>query len=90
MVTDIREGLKHTAGAPFAWPSGDAFEEIVRKARRAATDARHATEDLAAGASLEVRRHPLTAVGLASAAGLLTGVVVGIGAGWYLTRRMKT
>lgn len=78
--------VRETTGAPNAWPSVAAFEDTVRKARRAISGARHATEDFAAGASLEVRRHPLTAVGLASAAGIVTGCIVGFAAGWYMTR----
>jgi ElaB/YqjD/DUF883 family membrane-anchored ribosome-binding protein len=88
MATAIRPGeAASVQEAPFAWPRLDAVEDAVRKARRAATNARHATEDFAASASLEVRRHPLTAVGLSTAAGVAAGCLFGFAAGWYFTRR---
>ena len=88
MATTVRSGdMKETSGAPYAWPALESFEDTVRKARRAVSGARHATEGFAAGAGLEVRRHPLTAVGLATAAGVFTGCLFGLAAGWYLTRR---
>jgi hypothetical protein len=87
MATAVRTGETHgAAGAPCAWPALDSFEETARKARRALAGAGLATEEFTAGASLEVRRHPLTAVGLATAAGVFTGCLFGLAAGWYLTR----
>ena len=86
MATAIQGNTKETTGAPCAWPALDAFEDTVRKARRAISGTRHATEDFVAGASLEVRRHPMTAVGLATAAGIVTGCLFGFAAGWYTTR----
>jgi ElaB/YqjD/DUF883 family membrane-anchored ribosome-binding protein len=59
----------------------------MRAARRAATHARHAAEDFGAEAALEVRRHPLAAVGTAAAAGVFAGLLIGFGAGWMLKAR---
>lgn len=88
MATAVRTGeTPGSSGAPCAWPDLESFEETARKARRAIAGARHATEDFAAGAGLEVRRHPLTAMGIATAAGIFTGCLFGLAAGWYLTRR---
>jgi ElaB/YqjD/DUF883 family membrane-anchored ribosome-binding protein len=88
MATAIRYGeLKDRRAEPCAWPTLESIEEAVRTARRAATEARHATEDAAAGASLRVRRHPLASVGLAATAGIVTGSLVGFAAGWLLQRR---
>ena len=85
MATAVRTGeTRGVAEAPCAWPALEAFEETARKARRAITEARHATEDFAAGASLEVRRHPLAAVGFAAAAGVFTGCLFGLAAAWYV------
>ena len=87
MATAVRTGETHgTVGAPCAWPALDSFEETARKARHAIADARQATEHAAAEARFEVRRYPLTAVGVAAAAGVFTGCLFGLAAGWYLTR----
>lgn len=72
---------KHGNGEAFAWPTLDAIEENMRKARRAYIEGRHATEDIVAGAALKVRRHPLTAVGIAAGTGLLVGGIFGLFAG---------
>ena len=83
MATAIGTGdIKDTFSSLCAWPTLESMEEGVRTARRAVNDVRHATEDLVAGTALEVRRHPLTAVGLAATAGLMAGCAVGFGAAW--------
>jgi ElaB/YqjD/DUF883 family membrane-anchored ribosome-binding protein len=75
--------MKPTLGEPCAWPTRESVENAVRTARRAVHGARAATEDFVAGASLEVRRHPLTAVGFATTAGLVAGCVFGFATGWF-------
>ena len=88
MATAIRDS--HMRGAdtePSAWPTLESVEQAVRTARRSASEARIKAEDLAAGASLEVRRHPFAAVGLAATAGIATGCVFGFAAGWFSGRR---
>jgi ElaB/YqjD/DUF883 family membrane-anchored ribosome-binding protein len=42
---------------------------------------------LVAGTTLEVRRRPLTAVGLAATAGIVTGCAFGFAAAWFWRRR---
>lgn len=85
MATAVRAG--EMRGQPVAWPTIEGFEDTVKRARRAVAGARAASEDFVAGASLEVRRHPLTAVGFAASGGLLAGCIVGAAAGWLLARR---
>lgn len=85
MATVMREMM--ASGVPYCWPSAEAMEDILRKTRRSMSEARHAAEDFAAEAGLEVRRHPLAAVGLATGAGIVAGVVVGFAAAWYVRGR---
>ena len=88
MATAIRESeMMGARGGPCAWPTFESVEQAVRAARRNASEARIKAEDLAAGASLEVRRHPFAAVGLAVAAGIATGCVFGFAVGWFTARR---
>jgi ElaB/YqjD/DUF883 family membrane-anchored ribosome-binding protein len=88
MATAIRQSeVKGARSEPCALPTFESVKEAVRTARRTATEARIKAEDFAAGASLEVRRHPFAAVGLAAASGILAGCVVGFAAGWFTYRR---
>ena len=87
MATAVRTGdMQKTLGEPCAWPTLESVEQAVRNARRAARGARAATEDFVAGTTLEVRRHPLTAVGLAATAGIVTGCAFGFAAAWFWRR----
>jgi ElaB/YqjD/DUF883 family membrane-anchored ribosome-binding protein len=72
---------------PCRWPTMESVEDRLRQARRAANTARHAAEDAASEAALNIRRHPLTAVGAAAAVGALAGGLVGFGAGWFMRKR---
>lgn len=84
MATAVHAGdAKSFLGEPCAWPARESVENAVRTARRAVNGARAATEDFVAGTSLEVRRHPLAAVGLAATAGLVTGCLFGVAATWF-------
>jgi ElaB/YqjD/DUF883 family membrane-anchored ribosome-binding protein len=71
---------------PCGWPAFEDVERTVQTARRVATDAREATEAFAEGTAVKVRRHPLTAVGLAAVAGVVVGGLAGVTYG-LLTRR---
>jgi ElaB/YqjD/DUF883 family membrane-anchored ribosome-binding protein len=73
------------AGA-CAWPTRETVKEDLRAVRRAATIAQHATEDAVSEAVLNIRRHPLRTVGIATLVGTLAGVVVGFGVGWLVRR----
>ena len=88
MAFAVRPGeIKETFGQACAWPRLESMEEAMRTARRAVNSARNATEDFVAGTTLEVRRHPLTAVGLAATAGLMAGVVIGLAGAWFWRHR---
>ena len=88
MTTAVQTGeTKKTLGEPCAWPTLESVEQAVRNARRAARGARATTEDFVAATTLEVRRHPLTAVGLAATAGIVTGCAFGFAAAWFWRRR---
>ena len=60
-----------------AGPALAALEENIRDVRRAVVAGRHAVEDCAAETTLQVRRHPFMAVGLAVGIGSLVGCLVG-------------
>lgn len=78
-----------TAGGAFKDRVGtalDALKENVRQMRRAVVRGRHAAEDMAAGAALTVRRHPLAAMATALCAGLAAGAV----AGFFVGRNGRT
>lgn len=62
----------------YAEPIRAAIHAKAREVRRAATAGYQAVEDCADASALQVRRHPLAAVGLAAGVGLLVGCVIGI------------
>ena len=78
---------KHVFGRECEWPTLQSMEEAVRTARRRVNTARNATEDFVAGTTLEIRRHPFAAVGLAATAGLIAGVSFGFAGAWFWKRR---
>ena len=65
----------------YAEPVRAAVEENVRDLRRAVVAGRHAVEDVAADATIQVRRHPLRWLGIAVGAGTLFGCLVGFTVG---------
>jgi len=75
-TTAAKEAIKECLS-----PALDTLEENVRDARRAIVHGRHAAEDVVAGAALEVRRHPLSALAVAAGAGALAGCLVGFALG---------
>jgi ElaB/YqjD/DUF883 family membrane-anchored ribosome-binding protein len=60
-----------------AEPALEALEENVREVRRAVVAGRQAIEDCTDEATLQVRRHPFMALGLAVGVGTLFGGLVG-------------
>ena len=62
-------------------------EENLRQTRRVVNTARHAVEDAVNEAELNIRRHPLQAVGAAVVVGVVVGVAFGFGAGWFSRTR---
>lgn len=58
-------------------PAWESLEQNVREARRAVARGRRAAEDYADEAALQVRRHPLSALGIAVTTGILAGCVMG-------------
>ena len=88
MATAIRtDEIKGAFYEHCAWPTRESMEGAVRTARRAVAAARNKTEDVVAGTALEVRRHPLAAVGLAGVAGLMAGVALGAAGTWLWSNR---
>ena len=68
-------------------PVRAAVEENIREVRRAVVAGRHAVEDCAADATIQVRRHPFMSLGVAVCVGTLFGCVIGFGVGRFGTRR---
>ena len=68
-------------------PALESIEEDVRQARRSIVAGRHAAEDFVAEGALQVRRHPLSAIAVAGAAGALVGCMLGFALGWQARRR---
>jgi ElaB/YqjD/DUF883 family membrane-anchored ribosome-binding protein len=69
------------------WPTREAVEENLRQARRAVTAARHTGEDAIEQTALNIRRHPLQAVGAAAVVGAVAGAVIGFSVGWWKQHR---
>ena len=65
----------------YAEPALEALEDNVRDARRAVVAGRDAIEDYSAKSTLQFRRHPFLAVGLAAGVGTLFGCLVGFAFG---------
>ena len=84
VTTEERHGVEREV---CGWPTLESVERTVQTARRAVTDARQATEELAEGTAVKVRQYPLTAIGLAAAAGILVGGVAGLAYGVLARRR---
>jgi ElaB/YqjD/DUF883 family membrane-anchored ribosome-binding protein len=65
----------------YAEPVMAAVEEDVRNLRRAVVTGRHAAEDCAAEATIQVRRHPFVSLGIAVGVGTLFGCLIGFTVG---------
>ena len=75
-MTTVAESLSKAA-SDYADPIRAAVSENVRDVRRAVAAGRHAVEDCADAATLQVRRHPLVSLGIAAGVGMLVGGVIG-------------
>lgn len=73
------------AAIDYVEPIRAAVHAKARDVRRAATAGYQAVEDCADASALQVRRHPLAAVGIAAGVGLLVGCVIG----FVVDRRVK-
>jgi ElaB/YqjD/DUF883 family membrane-anchored ribosome-binding protein len=62
-------------------PASETLEDNVRQARRAIVQGRYAAEDAAAATVLQVRRHPVVAIAVATGAGALAGCLIGFAIG---------
>jgi ElaB/YqjD/DUF883 family membrane-anchored ribosome-binding protein len=63
----------------YAEPLRTAVEENMRDVRRAVVAGRHAAEDAAGEAKIQVRRHPVVSLGIAAVIGTLFGCLIGFG-----------
>ena len=63
-------------------PAFESLEQNVRDARRAMAHGRRVADDFVDGATLQVRRHPLSSTAFAATAGMLAGCVMGFALGW--------
>jgi hypothetical protein len=77
MATAVRERIED---ARRNWPRMEEVEDRLRTAKRALVDARHASEDAVAEATLKIRRRPLAALGV------LIGSLCGLAAGFVAAR----
>ena len=75
------------AARQCAEPVWAALDENIRDARRAVVAGRHAVEDCAAEATIQVRRHPVVSLGIATGVGALAGCVIGFAIGRLGGRR---
>jgi hypothetical protein len=73
--TDTPAAATHV---PCCGPTLESLERTIDTARRVVTEATHATADIAHDTAERVRRHPLPAVTLAAAAGILAGGLAAI------------
>jgi ElaB/YqjD/DUF883 family membrane-anchored ribosome-binding protein len=89
MATVLEQAERIARRATRDWPTLDSVAEVVGEARNAAAGVRHATTEAAERIELTARRRPLAAVGVAAAAGFLTGGVVAFVAGWFAGRRVR-
>jgi ElaB/YqjD/DUF883 family membrane-anchored ribosome-binding protein len=67
----------------YAEPVRAAVDENMRDVRRAVVAGRHAVEDCADEATIQVRRHPFVSLGIAAGVGTLFGCVIGFTVGRF-------
>jgi ElaB/YqjD/DUF883 family membrane-anchored ribosome-binding protein len=70
----------------FKTRAADAVDDGVYAAERAIKAVRRRVDDLGDEAVHRVKRHPVTAMGIAVGAGLAVGLSVGMGVGWLAGR----
>jgi hypothetical protein len=90
MATVLEQAERMVGRTTCDWPTLESVAEVVREARNAAADVRHATKDTAERIELAARRRPLAAVGVAAAAGFVAGGVLAFALGWFTARRFRT
>lgn len=73
----------------YTEPVRAAVDENMRDVRRAIVAGRHAVEDCAADATIQVRRHPFVSLGIAAGVGTLFGCLIGFGVGRFGGRRIS-
>jgi ElaB/YqjD/DUF883 family membrane-anchored ribosome-binding protein len=78
-----------TAVREYTEPVLIAVEENLRDIRRAVVAGRHAVEDSAAEANIQVRRHPFVSLGIAAGVGTLFGCLMGFTIARVGSRRMS-
>jgi len=71
----------------YTEPVRAAVDENMRDVRRAVVAGRHAVEDCAAEATVQVRRHPFMSLGTAVGVGTLFGCLIGFTVGRFGGRR---
>ena len=86
-MTTVAQSVANAA-SEYTEPLRAAVKEDVRNARRAVVAARHAVEDCADSTVVQVRRHPFVSLGVAAAAGILVGSLVGFLLGRADMRRL--
>jgi ElaB/YqjD/DUF883 family membrane-anchored ribosome-binding protein len=86
-MTTVTESAAQTV-RDYAEPVRAAVGEGLRDARRAVVAGRHAVEDCAAEATIQVRRHPFASLGIAAGVGTLFGCMIGFTVGRFSGRRM--
>ena len=69
--------------------AADAIEDGVHAAKRAMTRGAHEIEDLRDAAAYRVKKLPLTSIAVATAAGLLLGIVIGRWGGTRTQQRRR-
>ena len=67
----------------YTEPVRAAVEENMRDFRRAVVVGRHAADDVAAEATVQVRRHPFLSLGMAVGVGTLFGCLIGFTVGRF-------
>ena len=89
MATVLQQNGR-AVGDACNWPTLDSVAEMMREARNAVADVRHAATDAAEHIELSARRRPLAAMGVAAGAGFVAGGVLAFALGWFAARRART
>lgn len=89
MATVLEHAERIAGRKACEWPTLDSVDEVVRDARKALADVRHASKTAVEHLELTARRRPLAAVGVAAAAGFVAGGVLAFALGWFGARRAR-
>jgi ElaB/YqjD/DUF883 family membrane-anchored ribosome-binding protein len=88
-MATVTESAVHSV-REYAEPLRAAVEENLRDVRRAVVSGRHAVEDAAAEASIQVRRHPFVSLAVAAGVGTVVGCALGCMASRFAADRRST